>query len=67
MRRAAASIVGDVVQRHRLGRVALPATCARDLINTLRRRDLDDAASKLSAETGLAYRPSAEGDDVSGV
>ena len=40
---------------------------ARDLINTLRRRDLDEAASKLSAETGLAYRPSAEGEHVSGV
>ena len=39
----------------------------RDLINTLRRRDLDEAASKLSAETGLAYRPSAEGEHVSGV
>jgi hypothetical protein len=40
---------------------------ARDLINTLRRRDLEEAASKLSAETGLAYRPSAEGEYVSGV
>ena len=40
---------------------------ARDLINTLRRRDLDEAASKLSAETGLAHRPSAEGEHVSGV
>ena len=40
---------------------------ARDLINTLRRRDLEEAASKLSAETGLAHRPSIEGDHVSGV
>ncbi len=40
---------------------------APDLINTLRRRDLVEAASKVAAETGLAYRPSAEGERVSGV
>ena len=40
---------------------------ARDLINTLRRQELDGAASKLSAETGLAHRPSAEGEHVSGI
>jgi hypothetical protein len=40
---------------------------ARDLIDTLRRRDLEEATSKLSAETGLACRPSPEGEHVSGV
>jgi hypothetical protein len=40
---------------------------ARDLINTLRQQELDGVASKLSAETGLAHRPSAEGEHVSGV
>jgi type IV secretory pathway VirD2 relaxase len=40
---------------------------ARDLIDTLRRRDLEEAASNLSAETGLAYRPSTAGEHVSGV
>ena len=40
---------------------------ARDLINTLRRQELDGIASKLSAETGLAHRPSAEGEHVSGI
>ena len=40
---------------------------ARDLINTLRRQELDGAASKLSAETGLAHRPSAEGEHVAGI
>ena len=40
---------------------------ARDLLNTLRRRELDEATAKLSAETGLAHRPSAEGEHVSGV
>ncbi len=41
-------------------------TFARDLLNTLRRRELDDAVSRLSAETGLAHRPSAEGEHVAG-
>jgi len=40
---------------------------ARDLLNTLRRCELDEAAARLSAETGLAHHPSAEGEHVSGV
>ena len=40
---------------------------ARDLLNTLRRRELDEATAKLSADTGLAHRPSAEGEHVSGI
>jgi type IV secretory pathway VirD2 relaxase len=40
---------------------------ARDLLNTLRRRELDEAAARLSAETGLAHRPSAEREHVSGL
>ena len=40
---------------------------ARDLLNTLRRRELDATAASLSAETGLGHRPSAEGEHVSGV
>jgi len=40
---------------------------ARDLINTLHRRELASAASKLSADTGLTHRTSAEGEHVSGI
>jgi type IV secretory pathway VirD2 relaxase len=40
---------------------------ARDLLETLRRRELAEAASTLSEETGLAHNPSAEGEHVSGV
>src|SRR5450432_2431196 len=40
---------------------------ARDLLNTLRRRELDAAATKLSAETGLAHRPPTQGEYVAGV
>jgi hypothetical protein len=42
-------------------------TFARDLIATLRRRELEDAAAKLSAETGLPYQSAAEGESVTGV
>lgn len=41
-------------------------TFARDLLATLRQRDLDAATSKLAAETGLPHKPSAEGDTVTG-
>jgi type IV secretory pathway VirD2 relaxase len=40
---------------------------ARGLLDTLRKRDLTAAAAKLSAETGLTYRPSIEGEHVVGV
>jgi len=42
-------------------------TFARDLLTTLRKRELDAAAAKLQAETGLAFRTSAEGESVAGI
>jgi hypothetical protein len=39
----------------------------RDLLNTLRRRELDAIGEKLSAETGLTHVKSAAGEHVSGV
>ncbi|MGH6821888.1 MAG: relaxase/mobilization nuclease domain-containing protein [Methylocella sp.] len=42
-------------------------TFARDLLATLRRREMDEAASRLSADTGLAYHPAVEGERVAGV
>lgn len=38
----------------------------RDLLNTLRRRELDSAAAKLADETGLPYVKSATGEHVTG-
>jgi type IV secretory pathway VirD2 relaxase len=38
----------------------------RDLLATLRSRDLDAAAARLSAETGLLYTPAAGGEMVAG-
>ena len=40
---------------------------ARDLLDTLRRREIDQVASKLSAETGLSYQPLADGEHIAGV
>jgi type IV secretory pathway VirD2 relaxase len=40
---------------------------ARDLLDTLRRRELAEAVSKLSEDTGLPHHPSAEGEHVSGI
>lgn len=40
---------------------------ARDLLNTLRQRELDLVAARFTAETGLVHRPSAAGETVSGV
>ena len=40
---------------------------SRDLLDTLRRRELNDATGKIAAETRLVYRPSAEGEHVAGI
>jgi type IV secretory pathway VirD2 relaxase len=39
----------------------------RDLLDTLRQRELEAAAARVTAETGKAWRPVKEGDTVSGV
>jgi type IV secretory pathway VirD2 relaxase len=49
------------------GRQGQRVVFTRDLLATLRRRELDDATSKLSTETGLTHQPSAEGEHVAGV
>jgi hypothetical protein len=40
---------------------------ARDLLNTLRRQELTETASRLAAETGLVHRPAAGGEHVTGI
>jgi type IV secretory pathway VirD2 relaxase len=39
----------------------------RDLLNTLRQRELDATVARLSAETGLPHTPSPEGERIMGV
>ncbi len=40
---------------------------ARDLLDTLRRRELDSEVRKISGGSGLPYQPSAEGEHVAGI
>jgi type IV secretory pathway VirD2 relaxase len=40
---------------------------ARDLLDSLRRRELNDMVGKIAAEARLVYRPSAEGEHVAGI
>jgi type IV secretory pathway VirD2 relaxase len=49
------------------GRQGQRVIFSRDLLNTLRSRELNDAAGKITAETRLVYRPSAEGEHVAGI
>lgn len=43
------------------------ALIQRDLLDTLAKRELADAAQAISARTGLAYRPSASSEQVAGI
>jgi type IV secretory pathway VirD2 relaxase len=62
MERRIDHLASEGLARRQGQRVVFP----RDLINTLRRRELDGAAAKLADETGLAHRPSREGEYVTG-
>ena len=59
--------VGHLVEEGLARRQGQRVIFARDLLNTLRRRELDGAVARLSAETGLVHRPSTEGEHVAGV
>ena len=67
VREAIARRIDHLVEQDLARRKGQRVIFARDLLNTLRRRELDEAATKLSADTGLAHNPSAEGEHVSGV
>ena len=56
-------LVEQGLAERRGGRVVL----ARNLLGTLRQRDLDAAARGIAGETGLPYRPAVDGKRVSGV
>jgi type IV secretory pathway VirD2 relaxase len=42
-------------------------TFARNLLDTLRRRELDQAAARVTADSSLPYHPAADGDVVTGI
>jgi type IV secretory pathway VirD2 relaxase len=56
-------LVGEGLARRQVQRVVF----ARDLLNTLRQRELSEVSARLAGETGLVHRPSAEGERVSGI
>jgi hypothetical protein len=62
MERRIDHLVGEGLARRQGQRVVF----ARDLLNTLRQRELDAAVSRLSVETGLLHRSSSEGEHVAG-
>jgi hypothetical protein len=63
MNRRTSHLIAEGLARRQGQRIVF----ARDLLSTLRRRDLEETAAKLSTDTGLTYRPSAEGEHVSGI
>ena len=63
MARRIAHLVEEGLARRQGQRIVF----ARDLLDTLRHRELAEAVSRLSDETGLAPNPSGEGEHVSGV
>jgi type IV secretory pathway VirD2 relaxase len=67
LRQAMDRRIDHLVEQDLARRQGQRAIFARDLLNTLRRRDLDEAISKLEADTGLAHRPHEEGGHVSGI
>jgi len=56
-------LAGEGLARRQGSRIVF----ARDLLSTLRQRELDAAVARLSAETGLLHNPSSEGERVVGV
>jgi type IV secretory pathway VirD2 relaxase len=59
--------IDHLVERDLARRQGHRVIFVRDLLNTLRRRELDETAVRVAADTGLAHRPSAEGEHASGV
>ena len=63
MNRRVDHLVSEGLARRSGGRVIF----AGDLLGVLQRRDVAQAGAKIAAETGLAHRPSREGEHVTGV
>jgi hypothetical protein len=56
-------LIGENLARHEGQRIIF----ARNLLDTLRRLDLDQAAARVAADSGLPYHPAADGDVVGGI
>ena len=63
LERRADHLVGEGLARRQGQRVLF----ARDLLDTLRRQELDGVAARLAVEAALPYKPAADGEHVGGV
>jgi type IV secretory pathway VirD2 relaxase len=67
VREAMEKRVDYLVQQDLAHRQGQRIVFARDLLSTLRDRELNEIGARLSAETGLPYRTAAAGEHVSGI
>jgi type IV secretory pathway VirD2 relaxase len=67
VRKAIDQRIDHLIEQNLARRQGQRVIFAPDLLSTLRRRELDETTSKLSADTGLTHRRSAEGEHVSGI
>jgi hypothetical protein len=66
VRAAVSARVDHLIEEGLARRQGQRVILARDLLATLRRRELDQAAERLTGDTGLSYRPAAPDDEVVG-
>ncbi|TIQ12560.1 MAG: DUF3363 domain-containing protein [Mesorhizobium sp.] len=67
VRQALKDRANHLVEQGLASRERQRVTLARDLIDTLRDREIDTLGTQLAAETGLSFTTAADGDHVSGV
>ena len=67
VREAMNARIGHLVEEGLARRQGQRVVFARDLLDTLRKRELEGTAARLAAETGLAYQSAAEGEHVAGI
>jgi hypothetical protein len=67
VRAAMSNRIDHLVEEGLVRRQGRRVLFARDLLTTLRHRELDGTAAKLAAEHGLAHQPLVEGQPVSGI
>jgi type IV secretory pathway VirD2 relaxase len=63
MNARAKHLIRENLARHEGQRIIF----ARSLLDTLRRRELDQAAARVAADSGLPYHPATDGDVVTGI
>jgi hypothetical protein len=67
VREAMNARIGHLVEEELARRQGQRVVFARDLLDTLRRRELEVAAARVAVETGLAYQPASGGEHVAGI